>query len=337
MSKKQKPTSYLSESSAVEARTVKAPILLLMVAGLHGLAVGAFLMISGCGTRQPVVEPPPAPIMPPSAGTATAPSPAVPRPDFRPPVAVEPAPATIQGTVGDTYTIKKGDSLSKIAARHGVTVRELAEINQLKDADVIRVGQKLVLPAHAKDLPDEAPAAKKPAARSAAPAASGGNYEVKAGDSLSRIAAANGTTVRAIKDANGLTSDLIRIGQKLVIPGSSAAPAPAAASRTAPVVETAQAPEPEPETAAPAPAPAMADPVSMDVEEPAAVETPSLSDASSSGNAPFPYTVREGDDLEKIARSFGVLQGDIMSLNGLNNASEIKPGMKLKIPWYTPE
>lgn len=43
-------------------------------------------------------------------------------------------------------------------------------------------------------------------------------YTVKKGDTLGHIARRNGTTVKAIKSANGLKSDLIRIGQKLKIP-----------------------------------------------------------------------------------------------------------------------
>ncbi|MCO6186146.1 peptidoglycan DD-metalloendopeptidase family protein [Rhizobium sp. L1K21] len=51
----------------------------------------------------------------------------------------------------------------------------------------------------------------------------GGLYEVKSGDSLGRIAANHGTTINALRAANGLTSDNIRIGQKLKVPGSAPA------------------------------------------------------------------------------------------------------------------
>lgn len=43
-------------------------------------------------------------------------------------------------------------------------------------------------------------------------------YQVKSGDSLEKIAHANGTTVKALKEVNNLTSDRIRIGQKLKLP-----------------------------------------------------------------------------------------------------------------------
>lgn len=47
------------------------------------------------------------------------------------------------------YTVKKGDSLSAIAQAHGTTVKRLAELNNIKDINVIRVGQKLAVPENA--------------------------------------------------------------------------------------------------------------------------------------------------------------------------------------------
>ena len=46
-------------------------------------------------------------------------------------------------------------------------------------------------------------------------------YTVKKGDSLTRIAKANNTTIAALKQANGLTSDRIVVGRKLKIPAHS--------------------------------------------------------------------------------------------------------------------
>lgn len=47
----------------------------------------------------------------------------------------------------ETYEVRPGDTLSRIARKHGTTVDHLADLNGLKDADVIRVGQKLKVPA----------------------------------------------------------------------------------------------------------------------------------------------------------------------------------------------
>jgi LysM repeat protein len=73
---------------------------------------------------------------------------------------------------------------------------------------------------------------------------------VKSGDTLTKIAKAQGTTVKAIRGENNLTTDHIKVGQKLKIPAKAEAAAPAPAP--APV---APAPAPAPGTT-PAPAPA---------------------------------------------------------------------------------
>ena len=61
-------------------------------------------------------------------------------------------------------------------------------------------------------------AATKSSSRKSAPKAR--TYTVKKGDTLGAIARRNGTSVKALKRANGLKSDLIHINQKLTIPRS---------------------------------------------------------------------------------------------------------------------
>jgi LysM repeat protein len=59
-------------------------------------------------------------------------------------------------------------------------------------------------------------------------------HEVKAGDTLSEIAVQYGVTVDALKAANDLDSDTIRVGQELVIPGTGTTPTPAAGKTPTP-------------------------------------------------------------------------------------------------------
>ena len=73
----------------------------------------------------------------------------------------------------------------------------------------------------------------------APPAAATTEYKIKSGDTLTSIASHHGTTVKALRAANALTTDKIKVGQKLKIPVKASAPAPAL----------------EPVIAAPAPAP----------------------------------------------------------------------------------
>ncbi|MFH0953044.1 MAG: LysM peptidoglycan-binding domain-containing protein [Verrucomicrobiota bacterium] len=290
---------------------MRAPILVVAVVAVHIMAVSAVVCIQGCGTtkRAGKVEPPPTPVMPPKTETGT---PTVLKPSIQPPVAVEPAPSMAVPAESRTYAVQNGDSLSKIASRFGVSSREIAELNGIKDANKIRVGQKIVLPEYAKPVPPgAAPVHKKKAAKpEAAPAAAvpeGGNaYVVQAGDNLSKIASRHGIKLGALREANQLKGDKIMVGQKLIIPTSrplapeSLEGMPAAA---APKVEM-----------APPPMPAPAEP------------------KVSSQDQPLDYTVQPGDSLESIAKLFLVRQDDLMKLNGISDAASVKPGQKLRIP-----
>ena len=74
-----------------------------------------------------------------------------------------------------------------------------------------------------------------------APSASGEQtYTVKSGDNLTKIAAQFGTTLKALRAANGLKTDSIKVGQKLKIPAKASAPmaAPVAPTEPAPTAPT---------------------------------------------------------------------------------------------------
>jgi len=130
---------------------------------------------------------------------------------------------------GGTYTVQPGDTVSAIAARTGTTQRAIIEANGLDSRASIRAGQQLRL--------SGTPAAAPTTDAAPAPATSG-TYTVQPGDSLSTIARRQGTTVAALRQVNpGVGADgLIRVGQRLSVPGgSTAAPAP---SSSAPVPST---------------------------------------------------------------------------------------------------
>jgi LysM repeat protein len=134
-----------------------------------------------------------------------------------------PAPATAS-TGGSVYTVKSGDTLGAIAARHGVKLSEVLSWNGLNMSSIIYPGQKIKIGGGQSAAP--APAATPAPAPAAAPAASSGSYTVKSGDTLSAIAAKHGVKLSDILSANKLTmSSMIYPGNKLVIPGASIQPA----------------------------------------------------------------------------------------------------------------
>ncbi|MBE6149328.1 MAG: LysM peptidoglycan-binding domain-containing protein [Firmicutes bacterium] len=98
---------------------------------------------------------------------------------------------------GNTYTVKQGDSLYKIANQYGVTVQELKDINKLS-SNILSVGQKLIIPQN-NEVDDN-------------------TYIVKQGDSLYKIATQYNTTVDNLKSLNNLSSNILSIGQTLKVP-----------------------------------------------------------------------------------------------------------------------
>lgn len=101
--------------------------------------------------------------------------------------------AKTSSTTGNTYTVKPGDTLWKIANTYGTTVDNLKSINSLT-SNTLMIGKVLTIPSGNK------------------------TYTVKAGDTLYKIARNFNTTVDAIKRLNNLTTNLLMIDQTLKIP-----------------------------------------------------------------------------------------------------------------------
>ncbi len=153
--------------------------------------------------------------------------------------------------LGHTYTVVKGDSLIKIANKHGITLGELKIWNTLEN-DTIYIDQKLVVAKAAatpkKEAAKEAStpqaskkdpvkdsvltkpttvapsdktgsAQEKQADQATAVPSANGEYIVINGDNLSKIAANYRLTVEQLMSLNRLDSDLIFVGQKLIVSG----------------------------------------------------------------------------------------------------------------------
>ena len=183
------------------------------------------------------------------------------------------------------YVVKNGDYLGRIASRNRCTVAQIKRWNGLKSNN-IRVGQRLVIyrggggPSTSSSSSSKTAATPSSSSSSTQSSTPTGTYTVKSGDTLSGIATRHGVTVNQLKQWNGLTSNNIRVGQKLKLNSSSSA---------------------------------------------------SSASASSSGDYST-YTVKSGDSLYSIAKNYsGVSAQDIMNFNGMSS-SNIKPGMKIKIP-----
>ena len=103
-------------------------------------------------------------------------------------------------SVGNTYTVKSGDSLWSIANKYNTTVSNLKSLNNLS-SDVLQIGQVLNVPSSS--------------------VSAGNTYTVKSGDSLWNVANRYGISVAELKSLNNLSSDVLQIGQVLNVPSSN--------------------------------------------------------------------------------------------------------------------
>ncbi|WP_152657633.1 LysM peptidoglycan-binding domain-containing protein [Oceanobacillus sp. CFH 90083] len=121
---------------------------------------------------------------------------------------------------GSTYTVKSGDTLSGIASRHGISLNNLMKWNNLSTT-LIFPGNKLTVSSSGSSSNSSGSSNRSNSSSGSGSSSSASTYTVKSGDSLSKIARQHGTTVSNLKSINNLSSDLIIVGQKLSVNGSS--------------------------------------------------------------------------------------------------------------------
>ena len=109
------------------------------------------------------------------------------------------------------YVVKKGDTLSIIASKYRVSVKDLKSVNNLKSNEV-EIGMKLIIPD--SQIPMRV-------VRVSPNLNETNSYVVKKGDNLSRIASRYRVSVKDLKNANSMKGDKVTVGMRLVIPNST--------------------------------------------------------------------------------------------------------------------
>src|SRR3990170_7824983 len=109
------------------------------------------------------------------------------------------------------YVVKKGDTLSMIASKYRVSVRELKSVNDMRD-DKVKVGMRLIIPNSnlSKNVESKTPVISD-----------NNKYVVKKGDTLSMIASKYRVSVRELKSVNDMRDDKVKVGMRLIIPNSN--------------------------------------------------------------------------------------------------------------------
>ena len=229
---------------------------------------------------------------------------------------------------GGVYVVRAGDSLIKIAARHGVSASQLAAANGLQWNSWVYVGQRLKIPGQGS-VP-------------AAPVSGTGTYVVRAGDTLISIAARHGLTVSQLAAMNGLGANAwVYVGQRLKVSGSASTPAqptqPAPAASGTYIVrpgDTLIGIALRHGITASKLAAANGLYVTSWVYSGQQLKIPGT---GSSPAAPAPatggtYVVRPGDTLIGIAARHGVSVSRLAAANGLYVSAWVYTGQRLKIP-----
>lgn len=321
---------------------MKVSKVVLIVVALHVLVIGGIIVFEGCSraksstpdmaaNESPAGQQPdnmtpgapgaPANSMPSPQGPGAA-NPLAPANSVAGNEAVAPAPsapAAAPAPAAHTYVVKKGDSLWKIAKAENLTVGELSRANNLTKTSALKIGQKLSIPVAAKAektsvatasvVPTSTDANGASATAAASPTAgadAGATYTVQSGDSLWKIARKQNVSVAALKQANNLSGDSLKVGQKLHVPVATAKAATDAAAN--------------------------------------AVSAGIASTSSAAWQSPGSYTengqtihvVDFNESPSTIAKRYGIKVDDLLKANNITDAKKVQYGQRLVIPTQQP-
>lgn len=190
-----------------------------------------------------------------------------------------------------TYTVKAGDSLSKIAAAHGISLKNLMDWNNLSST-LIYPGDKFVVSKSGASSKPSNSGSSSSGNSSTGSSSGGSTYTVKSGDTLGAIAKAHGISLNNLMKWNNLSSHLIYPGDKLAVSSSGKSSSGGSSSSNS-------------------------------------GSNGSNGESSSSGKAST-YTVKSGDTLGKIASSHGISLSNLKKWNNLTS-DIIYPGNKLVV------
>ena len=291
---------------------MKVSKVVMIVVALHVLVIGGIFVFEGCTrakTQSPALAEGEAPAD--QTNTVAADATALPAATSLAPGQTGMTPATVTpvapAPVAKTYAVKKGDSLAKIAKSQGTTVVELAKANNLTKTSILKINQKLTIPVKAEVAPTQVAAAMPTTgiatpveAAASAAAVSGSSYAVKSGDSLWKIAKAHNVSVTSLKQANSLTSDALKVNQKLMIPAATA-------------------------TTATTPMQAGISTASYDTWQP----------GTHTENGQTFHIVNINESPAAIAKQYGVKVDELMKANNISDIKRIQVGQKLVIPTTT--
>jgi membrane-bound lytic murein transglycosylase D len=230
------------------------------------------------------------------------------------------------------HKVRRGDTLGKLARDYRTSTKQIQNANGLRSTN-IRIGQVLKIPPHEEARPGPITVAvgeSKPSLtrkerqdalrESAGPAV----YIVRSGDTLGEIAERYGTSVAVLRNSNGLRSSTIRVGQRLSVPGRGVGKASTHTVRSGETLIS------------------IAADYHVDVDDLQRANKLGQSSLIKVGQTlQLPggstaitqtHTVRSGQTLSSIARSYDVSVADLRGANNLGKSSLIRVGQTLQVP-----
>ncbi len=223
------------------------------------------------------------------------------------------------------YTVRRGDSWSVIGKRFGVSVAVLKTVNNTR-SNRLRIGQRVIVPIDVDGgamLAQERRRSTKTYTKSV--------YKVRRGDTWSAISARTGVSVRELKRYNRTSSNMIRPGQKVKVPGAR----PAASSRDPYEVRRGDtlshvAARTGTSVKELLKANGLNSPKDLRAGQKLVIPGKTKTASRRSGQT-IQYKVRKGDTIWALANRFNTSETELLRLNNMNKRSVLRPGDTIKI------
>lgn len=220
-------------------------------------------------------------------------------------------------------TVQPGDTLSGIAANHGVSAGALARLNGLVNSDMLSIGRVLAIPSAGVRVSSSA----------------GGVYTVRSGDTLSGIATRFGVSTGTIARQNGISNvHVVVVGSRLRISGAGGAVRTATwiggTSYTVRAGDTLGGIAARLGTSASALARAngISNPNTLQIGTRLRVSGSGGGQVSTASSSAGTHTVQPGENLGAIAARYGTSAQALAQANGLSNPNVVVAGTRLRVP-----